>query len=151
VRWRRLEFWLGLWTLLFVAATAALVFFGSAGNADKGDKRAFVLKVADQNGRMRVDWDASMNLIRTAQGATLEVEDGGTLNRYPVEPRILRAGGLDYIRRSDDVLLTLTLFHNGRANAQASVRAVGAIPKPPVVEPDRAASERRQTSRARRR
>jgi hypothetical protein len=85
------------------------------------------LKVADQNGRIRVDWNAANPLIQSAQGATLEVEDGGAFNRYPVEPNILKSGGLDYVRRSDDVLLTLTLYHDGRPGVQSSVRRIAPL------------------------
>ena len=56
---------------------------------------------------MRVDWDPSNPAIQAAQGATLEVEDGKSFNRYPVEANVLRSGGLDYIRKTDDVLLTI--------------------------------------------
>ena len=87
-------------------------------------KPGLELKVVDQSGRIRVDWNANNPLVQSAQGATLEVEDGGSFNRYPVEPNILKSGGLDYVRRSEDVLLTLTLYHDGRPGVQSSVRRI---------------------------
>jgi hypothetical protein len=87
---------------------------------------------------MRVDWDPSNPAIQAAQGATLEVEDGGAFNRYPVEANVLRSGGLDYVRKTDDVLLTLTLYHDGRPGLQTSVRRISQVgpqvassPEPP--------------------
>jgi hypothetical protein len=107
------------------------------------------LRVADQNGRMRVDWDASNAAVRTAQGATLEVEDGGVFNRYPVEANILRSGGLDYVRRSEDVLLTLTLYQDGRPGTQSSVRRIAPLDLQLVSTPDK--REYRDASRSRNR
>jgi hypothetical protein len=106
--------------------------------------------VADQNGRIRVDWDANDQAVQTAQGATLEVEDGEVLNRYPVEPKILRSGGLDYVRRSEDVLLTLTLYHDGRPGLQSAVRRISPVrmqlaqEKPAVPAPRRVTRSRRR-------
>jgi hypothetical protein len=146
---RPAEFWLGLYTLLFVAATAAIAYLHPF---PQGEKRIdpIALRVRDQDGRMRIDWDANNELVRKAQGATLEVDDGGVMNRYPVEPKTLRAGGFDYIRKTPEVLLTLTLFHDGKPGALATVRSIGPIqaaaPPPPDPTP-----RRRDQSRGRRR
>jgi hypothetical protein len=137
-----------MWTLLFVAATAAFAYFVSfPSRSVKSD--AIALRVSDQGGRMRIDWDPNNELIRKAQGATLEVDDGGVMNRYPVEPKTLRAGGFDYIRKSPEVLLTLTLFSDGKPGALATVRRVGEIQV--QAEPAPAAAPLREQIRARRR
>jgi hypothetical protein len=104
---------------------------------------------------MRVDWDPGNEAVLTAQGATLEAEDGGVLNRYPVEPNVLRSGGLDYIRRSEDVLLTLTLYHDGRPGIQSTVRRIAPVQLQVAQETAPAApqpqTQRRNSTRARRR
>jgi len=124
---RRGELYLLLATIV-LTAVAAVVFLTEPLSSKQAKPRpSLELRVADQNGRMRVDWDANRSDIQTAQGATLEVEDGGVLNRYPVEPNVLRSGGLDYVRRSDDVLLTLTLYHDGHPGVQSSVRRIAPI------------------------
>ncbi len=149
LRRRSTEFWLGLWTLLFLGATAAVAYFHPfPGRAQKAE--AITLRVSDQGDRMRVDWDADNELIRQAQGATLEVDDGGVMNRYPVKPKTLRAGGVDYIRKTPEVLLTLTLFRDGKPGAFATVRSVGSIQ--PQAEPaTESASRTREQTRGRRR
>ena len=124
---RKTEFWLGLWTLSFIAASAALAYFSPLTPRASAGPDQIGLRVTDQEGRLRVDWDKTNELIRTAGGATLEVEDGGVTNRYPVEPKTLRAGGFDYIRKTPDVLLTLTLFHDGNADAVVKVRSIGPL------------------------
>jgi hypothetical protein len=61
-----------------------------------------------------------------------------------VEPEILRKGGLDYVRRSDDVLLTLTLYHDGRPDLQASVRRIAPVGPdfPEAAKPDQTRGRR---------
>ena len=124
---RRSEFWLGLWTLLFVGGTAALAYLRPFPGTPEKRSDAIALRITDQDGRLRIDWDANNELVRKAQGATLEVDDGGALNRYPVEPKTLCAGGFDYIRKTPEVLLTLTLFHDGKPGALATVRSIGPV------------------------
>ena len=114
-------------TIVLAALTAMLLIARPLSTRQSKPRPTLELRVADQNNRLRVDWNPNNPAILTAQGGTLEVEDGGTFNRYPVEPDILRKGGLDYVRRSDDVLLTLTLYHDGRPDLQASVRRIAPL------------------------
>lgn len=145
----RSETYLLLSTAILVALTTA-IFMAQPLAAPQGKaKPNLALRVADQNGRMRIDWDASNSFVRTAQGATLEVEDGGVFNRYPVEANILRSGGLDYVRRSDDVLLTLTLYQDGRPGLQSSIRRIAPLDFQAATAPGNA--DRKDTSRTRRR
>jgi hypothetical protein len=150
---RRGELYLLLCTIVLTALAAAVFLTEPLSSKQAKPRPSLELRVADQNGRMRVDWDANRSDIQTAQGATLEVEDGGVLNRYPVEPNVLRSGGLDYVRRSDDVLLTLTLYHDGHPGVQSSVRRIAPLglqlanrEPPPAQKP-----AKKEITRARRR
>jgi hypothetical protein len=132
---------------LFLAAlTAAILFAKPLTARQEKSKPNLDLKVADKDGRIRVDWDPSNPAVQAAQGATLEVEDGGSFNRYPVEANVLRSGGLDYVRKSDDVLLTITLYHDGRPGLQSSIRRISrvtpqvAAASPPESRPRQARS-----------
>jgi hypothetical protein len=115
-----------VWTAALAVLTAVILIGGPRLRQTK-PKAILDLKVADQNGRMRIDWDPSNPAIQAAQGATLEVEDGGVFNRYPVEAHILRSGGLDYVRRTQDVFLTLTLYQDGRPGLQSTVRRISPV------------------------
>lgn len=148
MRKRRTEFWLGLWTLLFAGGTAALAYLHPFPGSSEKPADAIALQVTDRAGRLRVDWDANNELVRKAEGATLVVDDGGVLNRYPVEPKTLRAGGFDYIRKTPEVLLALTLFHDGKPGALATVRSIGPIGAAAIVP---AKESRRQNVPSRRR
>ena len=147
MRKRRIDFWLGLWTLLFIGATATLAYLHPFPKTSEKRANAIDLRITDEDGRLRVDWDANNELVRKAQGATLEVEDCGVLNRYPVEPKTLRAGGFDYIRKTPEVFLTLTLFHDGKPGAIATVRSIGqvqaAVAPPPPPAPRRSSGQTR--------
>ena len=150
---RPLEFWLGLWTLVLFAAAAGLAFHKPRPAKAKLTPAAVVLRATDEGGRMRVDWDAAAPAVRAADSAVLEVEDGGRFSKYPVDEKILRAGGLDYIRKSSDVLLTLTLLRDGKAAEQAAIRSVGPPPmmvsSTPFARPPAAAKSARSRNRRR--
>jgi hypothetical protein len=149
----RPELLLLLATIVLMALAAAIFLTGPLSSKQAKPRPSLDLRVVDQNGRMRVDWDPANEAVLTAQGATLEAEDGGVLNRYPVEPRVLRSGGLDYIRRSEDVLLTLTLYHDGRPGIQSTVRRIAPVQLQTVrtAPPAPPARPVRGTTRTRRR
>ena len=147
----RSEFYLLLATLVLGSLTAILLFARPLTARQEKSKPKLELRVADQSGRMRVDWNAADPMIRSAQGATLEVEDGGAFNRYPVEPNILKSGGLDYVRRSEDVLLTLTLYHDGHPGVQSSVRRIAPVALQVAATPPPTKTQSRSRSRSRRR
>jgi len=136
-RRHRAEFHLLLWTAILAILTTAILLVRPLSNQEINPRSSLELRVADQGGRMRVDWDANSPVIQTAQGATLEVRDGGVFNRYPVESNILRSGGLDYVRRSDDVLLILTLYHDGRPGVQSSVLRIAPLDTQLATTPKR--------------
>lgn len=148
-----LEFWLGLWTLILFAAAAGVALYRPKPAKAKLTPSALTLRATDEAGRMRIDWDTAAAAIRSADEAVLEVEDGGQITKYPVDAKILRSGGLDYMRKSPDVLLTLTLLRDGKAADQAAIRSVG----PPVMMASNEPFDRRpaaapsRTSRSRNR
>lgn len=149
-RSRRPEFVLIVLTITLAGLAAAVLYAKPLlSRFEKHPPPPVELRVADQSGRMRVDWDPSNPLIQSAEGATLEVNDGGVFNRYPVDAAVLRSGGLDYLRRNDDVLLTITLYQDGQPGFKQTVRRIGAVP-PTVVAEQKPEPVRRQT-RSRRR
>jgi hypothetical protein len=60
----------------------------------------------------------------------LEVHEGGMTESYPIEWKVLRQGRLDFANRSEDVLLSVTLFYNENPGPRSLVRVV----EPAVVE-----------------
>lgn len=134
-------------TAVFLTATGVLVSLDNSGGTETARKPELRLHVTEQQGRIRVDWDPTDPAIRSARSARLTARDGNTSHEYPVTEEALRGGGLDYLRRSDDVLLTLKLDGSG---AEATVRAVVAPQAAvPAAEPP-APSTSKSQSRARR-
>jgi hypothetical protein len=147
---------LGLGALALVAASCGIIAGAAVFDRWRTPPPSVLpLQARDLDGRLRVTWDATPEYIRSATGATLEVLDGGRVQRYPVEPRVIQSGTLDYIRQTEDVVLTLTLHSSGRSGPQGVVRTVSGPPPaaPRVEEPPaerrRAASTRNRPGRRR--
>lgn len=153
---RGTDFYLGLSVLGIIAASAAVYLLQPFQklSPEVPKPAPFRLKASDLGGRLRVDWDPRNPAVQSAQAATLEVQDGGAFQRYPVTAQVLRNGGLDYVRKSGDVLLTLTLYENGQPGHQATVRRVEQVQAAPAPEPSvqqPTTSRSRNQSRGRRR
>jgi hypothetical protein len=138
------------WTALLAAATALLVYTEPFARLGVHAAEGLSLRTSDVNGRMRVEWDPGHAVIRNAEGATLEVIDGNLTNRYPVDPRVLRSGSFDYLRQSDDVLLTMILHKDGKPGVEGVIRSVGKpATAPPPAEVAAAPPVREESTRAR--
>jgi hypothetical protein len=124
------EFHLGIATLLFASCAAALVIAEPFRLRDR-PPRAFVVHAAEVNGRVRVDWNPSDVHDFHADAALLRVKDGGNTQEYSINRKTLEAGGLDYLRKSDDVLLSLTLLGEGKPRTEVMVRTIIATPPQP--------------------
>jgi hypothetical protein len=133
-------------SVLFLAGTAAVLWWDGARFQKPASRPALVVHASEQDGRIRVDWDPSDPLVRDAKSATLIARDGEVSHEYPVSVDALRSGGLDYLRRSNDVLLTL------RVDAtEARVRTFVSPPPPPPPAPVAAPKPIARGNRARRR
>jgi hypothetical protein len=141
--------WLLLWTVVFASGAALLLAWRSPPDATT-TQRGFGLRVTERDGHLRLDWDPSSEAIRTADGARLEAVDGGRAASYPVDSRILRSGGLDYIPQTKDVLLTLTLLRDGAVHEQAAIRSMAPVEQQAaIVEPPQRRVSRRAPTRGR--
>ena len=154
---RGAEFYLALAAVAAASAAVALaVVEPLAPKAQTTARVPFSIRGTNADGRIRVDWDPRSTPVRMAERATLEAEDAGRIERYPVDKSTLNQGGLDYVRKSEDVLLTLTLHHEGQPDLAASIRTIGPIEQPrvepvaAVTRPERKRSRGSQT-RGRRR
>ena len=127
------EFHLGIATLLFASIAAALVIAEPFRLRDR-PPTTFVVEAEEVEGRVRVDWNPAHVRELQADAALLRVKDGESTHEYPITRKTLEAGGLDYLRKSDDVLLSLTLLREGQQRTQAMVRSIIAA-QPPVVQP----------------
>ena len=110
---RRTDFWLGLWTLCFIAATAAVAYFSPLAPKAAGPPQ-IALHVTDQAGRVRVDCDKDDPLIQSAR-----VEQFRLLHR---------AGKTAAAAR--EARAYLSAFPNGFARAEAKQLALADLGSP---------------------
>ena len=149
---RHFELYIGLATLALLTAAAGLAYFQPfSPHGVRVRNPALDLRASEVPGRVRVDWNPQDEGVRTAQNGTLEVVDGGLRNRYPVEQQVLRSGSFDYIRKSEDVFLTLTLFRNGQPDRQGVIRTIGPVRPIPAETLATTPPRERTGTRARRR
>jgi hypothetical protein len=140
------DFNLGIATMLIVVFAAVLLIAEPFQGGDE-PPASLRLQAVEDNGRVRIDWNQSDLAAFNADSAILRVEDGGTTREYPIDTKTLKTGGLDYVRNSNDVLLSLTLMSEGKPRTEGLIRTVVAQAAPPAPEP----AQRDQTRTRRRR
>lgn len=127
--------YLTLGSLLLLAATIALLIAEPFGRRSESQLQ-FAVRGSDNAGSVHLDWDAASPVVEAADAASLEVIDGGVPLRYDIEKKVLGQGGLEYRRRSDQVVLTLTLMRAGQPLRQSSIRLTGrTAPAQPLALP----------------
>src|SRR4051794_4413148 len=85
------------WTVALAFASVILVV-AKPYVTPKAKPDSFVLTATDRNGRMEVHWDPTLDVVKSAHSAVLDVLDGNDVRRYPVDTKVLRSGALDYLR-----------------------------------------------------
>ncbi len=88
------------------------------------------LRVFDQSGQLRVEWDRAAAPIVEAQSGVLEIIDGGQQTLIPLDREHLSSGGISYGRRTTDVDLRLKVVGPGGATAREVTRFVGPLAQP---------------------
>ena len=116
--------WAGV-VILLVAIL--LMFFGRAlVPVLFGPSVPFELQASDASGQMHIRWNAQADGVVRADRAVLEVKDGKQDLQYPVSRTMLANGGLDYTRKTDDVVASLVLYKDGREIERRIVRSISA-------------------------
>ena len=72
-----------------------------------------------------LQWDPRHPDVKRADSATIVVEESGNVVQQRLTSDALRAGSFTYSRKSNDVVLTLTLLRNEQPTASSLVRSVG--------------------------
>jgi hypothetical protein len=131
------------------AAAAAAVFAINSMRVERARDVNSVLhlEATEANGHIRLSWDPRQARVQRASSATLEVRDGDNSGSYPVDTQVLRRGSLDYVHRSDDVLLTLTLVEDGMPGSRGMLRAISALTREASVTAPATAERSRLTKK----
>ncbi len=70
---------------------------------------ALGLETYDVNGAFLIRWDRDSRVLRSATRVTLEIQDGGEKNTYPLTPADLAVGGYGYLRRTGQVSVRMNV------------------------------------------
>ncbi len=89
--------------------------------------QSFQVDASEVDGRIRLTWNPDLSQIRAATGGTLDVRDGDKFHTFPIEGKVLQQGHFDYIRTTDDVLLSVRLLDNGKLGLQSLIRVVAPV------------------------
>jgi len=116
-----------IWATLLALLTVSILFCRPAGTP--AESNSISLTATDQSGKMQVSWDNHNPTVRSAETGMLDVVDGGELTHYRVATSVLQSGKLEYLRKSDDVLLKLIVYRDGRPELQPMLRSVGYNPQ----------------------
>jgi len=118
-----------LWLLTFcMIATSAILIYQNPGVLSFSGSQPFAISATEVDGRMRVTWDRNSPAIAQADGAQLDVRDGGSTISYSVGIPVLQSGNLDYVRNSGDMMLSLTLFRAGKPIDRSIIHSIGYQP-----------------------
>ncbi|MBC7924432.1 MAG: hypothetical protein H7039_02140 [Bryobacteraceae bacterium] len=127
----RLYFTLGV--ILLAALSFALVVAEPLSPHKAHRYAIFDVRASESGGSIVLDWDPKSVLVDAATNGLLESNDGGVSHSDTVEARVLRQGGLEYRRRSEDVTIRLRLMKGSETIGESSVKLTGlpAIPGAP--------------------
>ena len=117
------------WGVVAVVLAAAVVaIFGLRLFAPRVPPEPIALSVAESDGQLQIRWNHSSATIAGAARGTLEITDGQEPRSIPLTTADLTRGSFNYIRKSGDVEVRLTVENSEGAKAQEASRFLGASP-----------------------
>jgi proteasome lid subunit RPN8/RPN11 len=89
------------------------------------------LVTIEENGQLQILWDPSVPVVQHSTGATLDIQDGGEVRNFSIEPPQLQTGSFTYARQSERVVVTLSISRPDGGNLVQVTTFVGRSGKPP--------------------
>lgn len=86
---------------------------------------ALSFRLSDEEGLVRIQWDAGAKPVRRAAGGTIEIRDGNQPWHVALTAEELRRGAYEYRRRSGDLEAKLAVSGADGATVEESARFVG--------------------------
>ena len=120
------------------------------------------LRLVGSTEQMSIEWNTTTDVVRRAQSASLEVDDGGNVQSVTIDVAALLSGRVTYIRQSGNVNVRLTIHtDSGDVGERAyflgpapvrpqPIDAPKSVPTPVSLEPVRQTIERKQSPPPRR-
>jgi hypothetical protein len=129
-----------LWILsavLIVASVALLTAAHSRTPVEAAPPAALALTANRTAEGIQLHWDTGVSEIGRADGGTIEVVDGGRIERIPVSAQTVRAGTFAYKPKSDDVVLGVSLHRSGIPLINGVIRTLDRSTPAPAARPAR--------------
>jgi hypothetical protein len=120
-----------IWALLIAGALIAGAVYYYFGKSWMPADRSFLLRVADHNGQLRFEWDKDSPAIRGARGASIEVTDQGSTQRFPLSAEQVKEGTFTYTRHSGEVSTRMMVLLEDGSPIEEAANYTG---PPPATE-----------------
>jgi proteasome lid subunit RPN8/RPN11 len=86
------------------------------------------LSVAERDGQLQIQWNHSSRSITGAARGTLEITDGQDSRSLPLTPLDLSRGSFNYLRKSADVAIRMTVEDSAGEKTQEASQFLGSAP-----------------------
>jgi|SRR5579863_1068321 len=116
----------GLIAVVLVVAVAAIM--GLRLFAPRLAPEPIALSVAERDGQLQIQWNHSSRSITGAARGTLEITDGQDSRSLPLTPLDLSRGSFNYLRKSADVEIRMTVEDSAGEKTQEASRFLGSAP-----------------------
>jgi proteasome lid subunit RPN8/RPN11 len=116
----------GLIAVVLVVAVVAIV--GLRLFAPRLAPEPICLSVAERDGQLQIEWNHASRSITGATRGTLEITDGQDSRSLPLTPLDLSRGSFNYLRKSADVAIRMTVEDSSGEKTQEASRFLGSAP-----------------------
>jgi proteasome lid subunit RPN8/RPN11 len=117
------------WGLIAVVmAVAVLAVLGLRLFAPPAAPEPIALSVAERDGQLQIQWNHSSRTISGAARGTLDITDGQDSRSIPLTQLELSRGSFNYLRKSGDVEIRMTVEDSAGEKTQEASRFLGSAP-----------------------
>jgi protein TonB len=138
---RKLAYLLAAALLLILSAVGAFLYFNPVGRRSQegaaADSAALALRAERNAGQLVLTWNREASQVKTAQRASLLIQDGDRKDDVELDLGILRSGSLGYTPVSNDVSFRLAVTDKQGKTISESFRVIAGRPSPaaPLGQP----------------
>ena len=111
-----------------VLAVAVVAILGLRLFAPRLAPEPISLSVAERDGQLQIQWNHSSRSIASAARGTLQITDGQESRSLPLTPLDLSRGSFNYLRKSADVEVRMTVEDSAGEKMQEASRFLGSAP-----------------------
>ena len=111
-----------VWLWAALLALASIVTAVLIRKPEAAPPASISFHIADAGGGLQLAWDKNAKQVREAIGGALDIKDGNSSLRVPLDIARLREGGLPYTRKSGDLEVQLTVYPVKGSPIQESAR-----------------------------